>query len=100
MYHFSFIIVVCEILKLICCLYKYMLYLSHGKAKEKRKKKKKRGSSPSARALGTRGRIKLKKRPGAFPECLGIWHSGKGKIKKRQEPSPSAWASGTRGRVN
>jgi hypothetical protein len=33
-----------------------MLYLSHGKAKEKKKK-----------------------REGAFPECLGTWHSGKSK---------------------
>jgi hypothetical protein len=51
---FSFINVVCEILKSICGLYKYMLYLSHGKAKEK--KRKKRGSSPSARYPGTQER--------------------------------------------
>jgi hypothetical protein len=42
MCHFSFINVVCEILKLICGLYKYMLYLSHGKAKEKTKNESKR----------------------------------------------------------
>jgi hypothetical protein len=54
---FSFINVVCEMLKSICGLYKYMLYLSHGKAKEKKKKKKEKGSSLSARALGTRGRL-------------------------------------------
>jgi hypothetical protein len=46
MCHFSFINVVCEILKLICGLYKYTLYLSHGKAKEKKKKKKKGGGLP------------------------------------------------------
>jgi hypothetical protein len=40
---FSFINVVCEMLKSICGLYKYMLYLSHGKAKEKKKKRKKKG---------------------------------------------------------
>jgi hypothetical protein len=73
MCHFSFINVVCEILKLICDLYKYILYLSHGKAKEKREKK---GSSPSGRCPGTRGRLNLRKQEGAFPECLGIWHSG------------------------
>jgi hypothetical protein len=42
MRRFSFINVVCEILKSICDLYKYMLYLSHGKAKEKTEKRKKR----------------------------------------------------------
>jgi hypothetical protein len=80
MCRFSFINVVCEILKLNCDLYKYMLYLSHGKAKEKKEKKEKRkGPSPSAWAPGTRGRVNLKKRKG---------------------PSPSAWAPGTRGRAN
>jgi hypothetical protein len=43
------------------------------------------------------GKAKFKK-TGAFPECLGTWHSGKGKLKKRRGPSPSAWAPGTRGR--
>jgi hypothetical protein len=47
----SFINVVCEILKSICGLYKYMICLSHGKAKEKK------GSSLSARAFGTQGRL-------------------------------------------
>jgi hypothetical protein len=55
MCHFSFINVVSEILKSICGLYKYMLYLSHGKAKEKRKK-------------------------GVFPDCPSIRHSGKAKF--------------------
>jgi hypothetical protein len=38
----SFINVICEILKSICGLYKYMLCLSHGKAKEKKEKKEKK----------------------------------------------------------
>jgi hypothetical protein len=75
---FSFINVVCEILKSICDLYKYMLYLSHGKAKGKREKRKK----------------------GVFPECQMPRHSGKAKLKKRKGPSPSASAPDTRGRVN
>jgi hypothetical protein len=60
MCRFSFINVVCEILKLNCDLYKYMFYLSHRKAKEKNKKNKKKGkeASPSAWAQGTRGRGK------------------------------------------
>jgi hypothetical protein len=55
---FPFINVVCEILKFNCDLYKYMLYLSHGKAKEKKRKKRKKrkGPSPSAWAPGIRGR--------------------------------------------
>jgi hypothetical protein len=66
MCHFSFINVVCEILKLICGLYKYMLYLSHGKAKEKRKKEKK----------------------GVFPECQMPRHSGKAKFLKKGRGLP------------
>jgi hypothetical protein len=99
MCHFSFINVVCEILNSICVLYKYILYLSHGKAKEKRERRKK-GVFPECQMPRHSGMAKFKKQEGAFPECLGIWHSGKGKLKKRQGPSPSAWAPGTRGRAN
>jgi hypothetical protein len=52
-------------------------FLSHGKAKEKKK-------GPSLRnwqvALGEEN-IK-RKSEGAFPECPGIWHSGKDILKK------------------
>jgi hypothetical protein len=55
------------------------------KQKKKRKKRKKnKGSSPSAWAFGTRGRLNFFKKARGFPECLGIRHSGKGKFKKRQ----------------
>jgi hypothetical protein len=88
MCRFSFINVVCEILKLNCDLYKYMLYLSHGKQKKKRKKRK--GPSPSAWAPGTQGRANLKKGHG-LPRVP--WHLalGEGKIKKKRHgPSLSA----------
>jgi hypothetical protein len=99
MFCFSFINVVCEILKLNCDFYKYMLYLSHGKAKEKKEKKeKKEGAFPECLGTWHSGKGKFKKKEGAFPECLGTWHSGKSKLKKRQGPSPSAWAPGTWGR--
>jgi hypothetical protein len=45
--HLSFINVVCDMLKSICGLHKYMLCFSNVKAK-KRKEKKKKGASPSA----------------------------------------------------
>jgi hypothetical protein len=54
-----------------------MFFLSHGKAKEKKK-------GPSLRnwqvALGEEN-IK-RKSEGVFPECPGIWHSGKDILKK------------------
>jgi hypothetical protein len=31
---------------------------------------------------------KIKKKTGAFPECLGTWHSGKGKLKKKPGAFP------------
>jgi hypothetical protein len=78
MCRFSFINVVCEILKLNCDLYKYMFYLSHGKAKEKNKKQKK-------------GR--------GLPRVPGHLALGEEEIKKNGHgPSPSALAPGTRGR--
>jgi hypothetical protein len=74
----SFINVVCEILKSICGLYKYMLCLSHGKAKEKRKKRKKEGAFPECLSSATEENIKIKNE-GVFRECAGIWHTGKDK---------------------
>jgi hypothetical protein len=73
----SFINVVCEILKSISDFYKYMLCLSHGKAKEKKKKEKKKGASASAWQVALGEENIKRKNDGGFPECLGIWHSGK-----------------------
>jgi hypothetical protein len=69
----SFINVVCDILKSICGLYKYMLYLAHGKTKKEKEKMKKQ-RRPGHLALGEGY---LKTGEGVFPECLGVWHSGK-----------------------
>jgi hypothetical protein len=89
MCRFSFINVVCEISKLNCDLYKYMFYLSHGKAKEKKKKGRGLPRVPGHLALGEE-EIK-KKWPRAFPECPGTWHSGKTKIKKTQSLPRVPW---------
>jgi hypothetical protein len=61
-----FINVVCEILKSICGLYKYMLCLSHCKAKEKKQKKK--GASPCAKAVALGEDNQKTKNKGGFPE--------------------------------
>jgi hypothetical protein len=106
MCRFSFINVVCEILKLNCDLYKYMLYLSHGKAKEKRKKGRGLPRVPAHLALGEeqikkKGHgPKIKKKRQSLPRVP--WHLAlrEGKIKKKTEPSPSALATGTRGRFS
>jgi hypothetical protein len=81
--------VVCEILKLNCDLYKYMFYLSHGKAKEKNKKTKKKGRRlprvPGHLALGEE---ETKKKAPGLPRVPCTWHSGKTKIKKKPRSLP------------
>jgi hypothetical protein len=67
-----------------CDLYKYMLYLSHGKAKEK-KKKKGRGLPrvPGHLALGEE---EIKKKATGLPGVPRHLTLGEGKIKKKTEP--------------
>jgi hypothetical protein len=69
-----FINVVCDMLKSICGLHKYMLCLSNVKAKRKNKKKKK-GASPSAWVAALGEDIYKKKRRFSSPSA---WYKGLG----------------------
>jgi hypothetical protein len=80
----SFINVVCEILKLICGLYKCMLCFSHGKAKEK----KKNWASPSAWQVALREENIKRKKEGGFPECLASGTRGRKYKKKNRRGLP------------
>jgi hypothetical protein len=72
-------------------------FICHTVKQKKKRRKKGRGLPrvPGHLALGEE-EIK-KKRPRAFPECLGTWHSGKAKIKKKDRAFPEChgnWHSG------
>jgi hypothetical protein len=83
----SFINVVCDMLKSICGLHKYMLCLSHVKAKRKEKKRRRRGL-PRVHGQLHSGKTFIKNGDLA----LGTRHSGKGlknKFLKKGISSPS-----------
>jgi hypothetical protein len=98
MCHLSFINVVCEILKSICDLYKYMLCLSHGKAKEKNEKRKKEGGFPECPASGTRRRKYTKKKRWGLPRVPGHLARGEGYFLKNKGGFPECLGMSTRGR--
>jgi hypothetical protein len=89
-----FINVVCDMLKSICGLHKYMLCLSHVKAKRKEKKRRRRGL-PRVHGQLHSGKTFIKNGDLA----LGTRHSGKGlkkQIFKKRNFFPECC---TRGRV-
>jgi hypothetical protein len=58
------------------------LFVTWQSKRKKMKKEKKKGASPSAWQVALGEENIKRKTEGGFPECLGIWHSGKAIFKK------------------